>query len=81
MAKNRNRKAALQTGGGSPALQEDLDEIVASVIPEEIITGIAGKDSADYQKTTYMREDNGSPMDLPVLDYPDSMDDQLTTIC
>ncbi|KAJ1128159.1 hypothetical protein NDU88_006538 [Pleurodeles waltl] len=39
----RNRKAALQTGGGSPAHQEALDhmeEMVAAVIPEEIVTGI-----------------------------------------
>ncbi|KAJ1141261.1 hypothetical protein NDU88_007595 [Pleurodeles waltl] len=39
----RNRKAALQTKGGSPAPQEALDhmeEMVAAVIPEEIVTGI-----------------------------------------
>ncbi|KAJ1171757.1 hypothetical protein NDU88_003615 [Pleurodeles waltl] len=62
----RNRKAALQTGGGSPPLQEDLDEMeemVAAIILEEIIT-----------------EDNGSPVDLSVLDYPDDLNDQLTTI-
>ncbi|KAJ1161987.1 hypothetical protein NDU88_002467 [Pleurodeles waltl] len=54
----RNRKAALQTGGGSPAPQEALDkmeEMVAAVIPEEIITGIAGQYSADYQETTHMQ--------------------------
>ncbi|KAJ1089634.1 hypothetical protein NDU88_002783 [Pleurodeles waltl] len=42
---SRNRKAALQTGGGSPAPQEALDhmeEMVAAVIPEEIVTGIQG---------------------------------------
>ncbi|KAJ1126216.1 hypothetical protein NDU88_004624 [Pleurodeles waltl] len=44
-----NRKAALQTGGGSPAHQEALDhmeEMVAAVIPEEIVRGIQGQDSA-----------------------------------
>ncbi|KAJ1107997.1 hypothetical protein NDU88_005382 [Pleurodeles waltl] len=47
----RNRNAALQTGGGSPAPQEALDhmeEMVAAVIPEEIVTGIQGQDSTDY---------------------------------
>ncbi|KAJ1099004.1 hypothetical protein NDU88_004108 [Pleurodeles waltl] len=42
----RNRKAALQTGGGSPAHQEALDqmeEMVAAIIPEEIVTGIQGQ--------------------------------------
>ncbi|KAJ1161631.1 hypothetical protein NDU88_002115 [Pleurodeles waltl] len=41
----RNRKAALQTGSGSPAHQEALDhmeEMVATVIPEEIVTGTQG---------------------------------------
>ncbi|KAJ1206619.1 hypothetical protein NDU88_002021 [Pleurodeles waltl] len=54
----RNRKAALQTGGGSPAHQEALDhmeEMVAAVIPEEIVTGIQGQDSADYHETTHMQ--------------------------
>ncbi|KAJ1105704.1 hypothetical protein NDU88_003109 [Pleurodeles waltl] len=79
----RNRKAALQTGGGSPAHQEYLDhmeEMVAVVIPEEIVTRIQGQDSADYQETTHMQEDNGSPADMPVQDYPDNMDDELTNI-
>ncbi|KAJ1186307.1 hypothetical protein NDU88_003090 [Pleurodeles waltl] len=56
---SRNRKAALQTGGGSPAHQEALDhmeEMVAAVIPEEIVTGIQGQDSADYQETTHMQD-------------------------
>ncbi|KAJ1148897.1 hypothetical protein NDU88_001721 [Pleurodeles waltl] len=51
----RNRKTALQTGGGSPVDQEALDhmeEMVAAVIPEEIVTGIQGQDSVDYQETT-----------------------------
>ncbi|KAJ1217995.1 hypothetical protein NDU88_005581 [Pleurodeles waltl] len=55
----RNRKAAPQTGGGSPAHQEALDhmeEVVAAVIPEEILTGIQGQDSADYQETTHMQD-------------------------
>ncbi|KAJ1213432.1 hypothetical protein NDU88_001069 [Pleurodeles waltl] len=54
----RNRKAALQTGGGSPAPQEALDhmeEMVAAVIPEEIVTGIQGQDSTDYRETTQMQ--------------------------
>ncbi|KAJ1157666.1 hypothetical protein NDU88_010370 [Pleurodeles waltl] len=54
----RNRKAAMQTGGGSPAQQEALDhmeEMVAAVIPEEIVTGIQGLDSADYHDTTHMQ--------------------------
>ncbi|KAJ1149108.1 hypothetical protein NDU88_001926 [Pleurodeles waltl] len=89
----RNRKAALQTGGGSPDPQEDLyemEEMVAAIIPEEIVTGIAGQDSADFQETTHMQytlivqnliaKDDGSPVDLSVLDYPDDVDDQLTTI-
>ncbi|KAJ1161643.1 hypothetical protein NDU88_002127 [Pleurodeles waltl] len=62
-----NRKAALQTGGGSPAHQEALDhmeEIVTAVIPEEIVTGIQGQDSTDYQETTHMQ------------DFPDDMDDE-----
>ncbi|KAJ1088605.1 hypothetical protein NDU88_001761 [Pleurodeles waltl] len=79
----RNRKEALQTGGGSPAHQEALDhmeEMVAAVIPEEIVTGIPEQDSADYQETTHMREDDGSPADMPVQDYPDDMNDELTNI-
>ncbi|KAJ1187545.1 hypothetical protein NDU88_004320 [Pleurodeles waltl] len=79
----KNRKAALQTGGGSPAHQEALDhmeEMVAAVIPEEIVTGIQGQDSADYQETTHMQEDDGSSADMPVQDYPDDMDDELTNI-
>ncbi|KAJ1188775.1 hypothetical protein NDU88_005532 [Pleurodeles waltl] len=75
----RNKKAALQTGGGSPAHQEALDhmeEMVAAVIPEEIVTGIQGQDSADYQETTHMQEEDGSPADMPVPDYPDDMDDE-----
>ncbi|KAJ1152854.1 hypothetical protein NDU88_005628 [Pleurodeles waltl] len=79
----RNRKAALQTGGGSPAHQEALDhieEMVAAVIPEEIVTGIQGQDSADYQETTHMQEDDGSPADMPVPEYPDDMDNELTNI-
>ncbi|KAJ1192818.1 hypothetical protein NDU88_002124, partial [Pleurodeles waltl] len=54
----RNRKAAMQTGGGSPAQQEALDhmeEMVPAVIPEEIVTGIQGLDSADYHDTTHMQ--------------------------
>ncbi|KAJ1116419.1 hypothetical protein NDU88_004631 [Pleurodeles waltl] len=54
----RNRKAALQTGGGIPAPQEALDhmeEMEAAVIPEEIVTGIQGQDSAVYQETTQMQ--------------------------
>ncbi|KAJ1115146.1 hypothetical protein NDU88_003372 [Pleurodeles waltl] len=53
-----NRKAALQTGGGSPAPQEALDhmeEMVAAVIRKEIVTGIQGQDSSDYQETTNMQ--------------------------
>ncbi|KAJ1153867.1 hypothetical protein NDU88_006625 [Pleurodeles waltl] len=79
----RNRKAALQTGGGSPAPQEAMDhmeEMVAAVIPEEIITGIQGQDSSDYQETTQMQEDEGSPGDIPVLEFPDDIDDKLTNI-
>ncbi|KAJ1207930.1 hypothetical protein NDU88_003320 [Pleurodeles waltl] len=78
-----NRKAALQTGGGSPAHQEPLDhmeEMVAAIIPEENVTGIEGQDSADYQETTHMQEDDGSPADMPVQDYSDDMDDELTNI-
>ncbi|KAJ1123659.1 hypothetical protein NDU88_002127 [Pleurodeles waltl] len=74
----RNRKAAMQTGGGSPAQQEALDhmeEMVAAVIPEEIVTGIQGLDSADYHNTTHMQEEHGSPADLPVHEFPDDMDD------
>ncbi|KAJ1191791.1 hypothetical protein NDU88_001106 [Pleurodeles waltl] len=76
---DRNRKAALQTGGGSPAHQEALDhmeEMVAAVIPEEIVTGIQGQDSADYHETTHMQEEDGSPADMPVPDFPDDMDDE-----
>ncbi|KAJ1105560.1 hypothetical protein NDU88_002965 [Pleurodeles waltl] len=79
----RNRKAALQTGGGSPVPQVPLDhmeQMVAAVIPEEIVTGIQGQDSADYNETTQMQEDDGSPADMPVLDFPDDMDDELTNI-
>ncbi|KAJ1213054.1 hypothetical protein NDU88_000693 [Pleurodeles waltl] len=79
----RNRKAAVQTGGGSPAHQEALDhmeEMVAAVIPEEIVTGIQGQDSAEYQETTHMQEDDGSPADMSVQEYPDDMDDELTNI-
>ncbi|KAJ1180456.1 hypothetical protein NDU88_005677 [Pleurodeles waltl] len=79
----RNRKAALQTGGGSPAPQEALDqmeEMVAAVIPEEIVTGIQGQCSTNYQETTQMQEDDGSPVDIPVLEFPDDMHDELTNI-
>ncbi|KAJ1214503.1 hypothetical protein NDU88_002121 [Pleurodeles waltl] len=75
----RNRKAAMQTGGGSPAQQEALDhmeEMVAAVIPEEIVTGIQGLDSADYHDTTHMQEEHGSPADMPVHEFPDDMDDE-----
>ncbi|KAJ1169600.1 hypothetical protein NDU88_001491 [Pleurodeles waltl] len=75
----RNRKAALQTGGGSPAPQEALDhmeEMVAAVIPEEIVTGIQGQDSADYHETTHIQEEHGSPADMPVPEFPDDMDDE-----
>ncbi|KAJ1154676.1 hypothetical protein NDU88_007419 [Pleurodeles waltl] len=50
--------------------------MVAAVIPEEIVTGIQGQDSADYQETTHMQEEDGSPADMPVPDYPDDMDDE-----
>ncbi|KAJ1152516.1 hypothetical protein NDU88_005291 [Pleurodeles waltl] len=79
----RNRKAALQTGGGSPAHQEALDhmeEMVTAIIPEEIVTGIQGQDSADYQETTHMQEEFGSPADMAVPEYPDDMDDDLINI-
>ncbi|KAJ1190808.1 hypothetical protein NDU88_000127 [Pleurodeles waltl] len=89
----RNRKAALQTGGGSPAQQAGLDhmeEMVTAVIPEEIVTGIQAQDGTDYQETTHMQdtliilyfieEDDGSPVDMPVQDYPDDMDDDLRNI-
>ncbi|KAJ1189704.1 hypothetical protein NDU88_006446 [Pleurodeles waltl] len=75
----RNRKAAMQTGGGSPAQQEALDhmeEMVAAVIPEEIVTGIQGLDSADYHDTTHMQEEHGCPADMPVHEFPDDMDDK-----
>ncbi|KAJ1175843.1 hypothetical protein NDU88_001128 [Pleurodeles waltl] len=29
---------------------------------------------------SFTQEDDDSPVDLPVMDYPDDMDDQLTTI-
>ncbi|KAJ1203302.1 hypothetical protein NDU88_007090 [Pleurodeles waltl] len=79
----KNRKAALKTGGGSPAPQEPLDhmeEMVTAIIPEEIVTGIQGQDSAEYQETTHMQEDDGSPVAMTVQDYPDDMDDELTNI-
>ncbi|KAJ1115674.1 hypothetical protein NDU88_003896 [Pleurodeles waltl] len=75
----RNRKAALKTGGGSHAHQEaldDMEEMVAAVIPEEIVSGIQGQDSTDCQETTHMREEDGSLVDMPVPDYPDDMDDE-----
>ncbi|KAJ1181185.1 hypothetical protein NDU88_006395 [Pleurodeles waltl] len=53
-----------------------MEEMVAAVIPEEIVTGIQGQDSADYQETTHMQEEDGSPADMPVPDYPDDMDDE-----
>ncbi|KAJ1122304.1 hypothetical protein NDU88_000797 [Pleurodeles waltl] len=79
----RNRKAALQTGGGSSEHQEALDhmeEMVAAVKPEEIVTGIQGQDSAAYQETKCMQEEDGSPADMPVPEYPDDIDDELTNI-
>ncbi|KAJ1198096.1 hypothetical protein NDU88_001940 [Pleurodeles waltl] len=54
--------------------------MVAAVIPEEIVTEIQGQDSADYQETTEMHEDFGSPVDMPDLDFSDDMDDKLTNI-
>ncbi|KAJ1141906.1 hypothetical protein NDU88_008234 [Pleurodeles waltl] len=100
----RNRKAALQTGGGSPAPQEapdHMEEMVAAVIPEEIVTGIqgqhrlpgdntnAGKAGTSHYKSQnidtlivqyLIAEGDGSPVDMPVLDCPDDMDDELTNI-
>ncbi|KAJ1203445.1 hypothetical protein NDU88_007231 [Pleurodeles waltl] len=52
----------------------------AAVILEEIVTGIQGQDSTVYQETTQMQEHEGSPGDMPVLDFPDDMDDELTNI-
>ncbi|XP_069058083.1 uncharacterized protein [Pleurodeles waltl] len=57
-----------------------MEEMVAAVIPEEIVTGIQGQDSADYRETTHMQDDDGSPADMPVQFYPDDMDDELTNI-
>ncbi|KAJ1203378.1 hypothetical protein NDU88_007165 [Pleurodeles waltl] len=57
-----------------------MEEMVAAVIPEEIVTGIQGQDSADYQDTTQMQEDDGSPGDMPLLDFSDDMDDELSNI-
>ncbi|KAJ1218899.1 hypothetical protein NDU88_006470 [Pleurodeles waltl] len=57
-----------------------MEEMVAAVIPEEIVTGIQGQDSADYQETTHMQEKDGSLADMPVQDYPDDMDDELRNI-
>ncbi|KAJ1145872.1 hypothetical protein NDU88_012155 [Pleurodeles waltl] len=54
----RNQKAALQTGSGSPAPQEDqdeLEEMVTAVIPGVLVTGIAGRDSADYKELPEMQ--------------------------
>ncbi|KAJ1118182.1 hypothetical protein NDU88_006377 [Pleurodeles waltl] len=65
----RNRKAAMQTGGRSPAQQEALDhmeEMVAAVIPEEIVTGIQGQDSADYHDTTHMQAIVPNGRNLPM---------------
>ncbi|KAJ1175861.1 hypothetical protein NDU88_001146 [Pleurodeles waltl] len=79
----RNRKGALQTGVWSPAHQEALDhmeEMVTAVIPEEIVTGIQRQDSADYNETMHMQDEDGSPADMPVPEYPDYMDDELTNI-
>ncbi|KAJ1151586.1 hypothetical protein NDU88_004366 [Pleurodeles waltl] len=79
---SRNRKAVLQAGGGSPALQKDLDqmeEMVAAVIPEEIITGIQ-RQTAQTTRKQHKCRDDGSPVDMPVLDFPDDMGDELTTI-
>ncbi|KAJ1179818.1 hypothetical protein NDU88_005051 [Pleurodeles waltl] len=79
----RNMKAALQTGGGSPAPQEALDhmeEMVAAVMSEAIVTGIQGQDSANFQVTTQMQEHDGFPGDMPDLDFPDDTDDELTNI-
>ncbi|KAJ1202487.1 hypothetical protein NDU88_006286 [Pleurodeles waltl] len=75
----RNKKAALQTGGGSPAPHEALDHM-EEIVVEEIVTGIQGQDGADYQETTQMQEDEGSPGDMPVLDFPDDIDDELKNI-
>ncbi|XP_078496791.1 uncharacterized protein LOC144752819 [Lissotriton helveticus] len=49
----QNRKEAMLTGGGSPAQQEELDaleERVAAVIPNELVVGIAGQDSAQNEE-------------------------------
>ena len=48
-----NLKAASLTGGGSPAPQEELDaleEMVSSVIPHELVSGIPGQDSAGHEQ-------------------------------
>ena len=53
-----NLKAACVTGGGSPAPQEQLDaleEMVATVIPHELVSGILGQDSACHEQPQYQQ--------------------------
>ncbi|XP_069095226.1 myb-related transcription factor, partner of profilin-like [Pleurodeles waltl] len=81
---SRNQKAELQTVGESPAPQEDLNELkdmVTVIIAEELVTGVAEQDSADFQDLPQMQEDEAlAPAELPVLDCSDDVDDQLPTI-
>ncbi|XP_078508398.1 uncharacterized protein LOC144768525 [Lissotriton helveticus] len=79
-----NRKAALGTGGGSPADQEVLDELeeqVAQVIPEEIVIGISGQDSAARETAEHTTVDAASTaQELDDNNVLDDMDDNPPTI-
>ncbi|XP_078496040.1 uncharacterized protein LOC144751950 [Lissotriton helveticus] len=60
----RNRKEAGVTGGGSPSLQEELDDLeerVAAVIPEELVVGVPGQDSAEHEEPQDTQEHGTHP--------------------
>ncbi|KAJ1127830.1 hypothetical protein NDU88_006223 [Pleurodeles waltl] len=77
----RNRKAALQTGGGSPTPQEAQDHRRWSQM-SSLRRSAQGFKDRTAQTTRRQRtcRDDGSPADMPVQDYPDDMDDELTNI-
>ncbi|KAJ1152526.1 hypothetical protein NDU88_005301 [Pleurodeles waltl] len=78
----RNRKAALHTGGGSPAPKEALDHMEEMVAASSLRRSSQGfKDRrAQTTRRQHTCRDDGSPADMPVMDFTDDMDDELTNI-
>ncbi|XP_078506551.1 uncharacterized protein LOC144766645 [Lissotriton helveticus] len=69
-----NRKAAMQTGGGSPAPQEEMEEMVSTVISRETVAGVGGPDTAQHDRTQQHQE--GKPMPPAEQSKPLISDDE-----